>query len=93
MLAPELFLLRRPLSAMCSDRVDLQDCLEHGRTAKVLALYLVKCHKRVRSFVCPLCNCGSFGSLYSLHYIHFGEGFCKCILKSDCGKINWESSL
>ncbi|XP_034432041.1 DNA (cytosine-5)-methyltransferase 3A-like isoform X5 [Hippoglossus hippoglossus] len=23
-----------PLSAMCSDRVDLQDCLEHGRTAK-----------------------------------------------------------
>ena len=39
MLAPELFLLCRPLSAMCSDRVDLQDCLEHGRTAKVLALY------------------------------------------------------
>ncbi|XP_078031334.1 DNA (cytosine-5)-methyltransferase 3A isoform X4 [Epinephelus lanceolatus] len=23
-----------PLSAMCNDRVDLQDCLEHGRTAK-----------------------------------------------------------
>ncbi|XP_070834714.1 DNA (cytosine-5)-methyltransferase 3A isoform X3 [Chaetodon trifascialis] len=23
-----------PLSAMCSDRLDLQDCLEHGRTAK-----------------------------------------------------------
>ncbi|XP_070776521.1 DNA (cytosine-5)-methyltransferase 3A isoform X2 [Enoplosus armatus] len=26
--------MNRPLSAMCSDRVDLQDCLEHGRTAK-----------------------------------------------------------
>ncbi|XP_059209881.1 DNA (cytosine-5)-methyltransferase 3A isoform X2 [Centropristis striata] len=26
--------MNRPLSAMCNDRVDLQDCLEHGRTAK-----------------------------------------------------------
>ncbi|XP_043998499.1 DNA (cytosine-5)-methyltransferase 3A isoform X4 [Gambusia affinis] len=26
--------MNRPLSAMCSDRLDLQDCLEHGRTAK-----------------------------------------------------------
>ncbi|XP_075964251.1 DNA (cytosine-5)-methyltransferase 3A-like isoform X3 [Anarhichas minor] len=26
--------MNRPLSAMYSDRVDLQDCLEHGRTAK-----------------------------------------------------------
>ncbi len=26
----------RPLSAMCTDKLDLQDCLEHGRTAKVL---------------------------------------------------------
>ncbi|XP_071760134.1 DNA (cytosine-5)-methyltransferase 3A isoform X3 [Centroberyx gerrardi] len=24
----------RPLTAMCTDRLDLQDCLEHGRTAK-----------------------------------------------------------
>ncbi|XP_046903087.1 DNA (cytosine-5)-methyltransferase 3A-like isoform X2 [Hypomesus transpacificus] len=24
----------RPLSAMCTDKLDLQDCLEHGRTAK-----------------------------------------------------------
>lgn len=35
-----LFLLfffseNRPLSAMGSDKLDLQDCLEHGRTAKV----------------------------------------------------------
>uniref|UniRef100_A0A7N6B5C2 DNA (cytosine-5-)-methyltransferase n=1 Tax=Anabas testudineus TaxID=64144 RepID=A0A7N6B5C2_ANATE len=26
--------MNRPLSAMCTDRLDLQDCLEHGRTAK-----------------------------------------------------------
>ncbi|XP_044021726.1 DNA (cytosine-5)-methyltransferase 3A-like isoform X4 [Siniperca chuatsi] len=26
--------MNRPLSAMCNDRLDLQDCLEHGRTAK-----------------------------------------------------------
>ncbi|XP_041810588.1 DNA (cytosine-5)-methyltransferase 3A isoform X4 [Chelmon rostratus] len=26
--------MNRPLSAMCSDRLDLQGCLEHGRTAK-----------------------------------------------------------
>ncbi|XP_047200887.1 DNA (cytosine-5)-methyltransferase 3A isoform X2 [Girardinichthys multiradiatus] len=26
--------MNRPLSAMCADRLDLQDCLEHGRTAK-----------------------------------------------------------
>ncbi|XP_012727020.2 DNA (cytosine-5)-methyltransferase 3A isoform X3 [Fundulus heteroclitus] len=26
--------MNRPLSAMCSDKLDLQDCLEHGRTAK-----------------------------------------------------------
>nr|XP_057913128.1 DNA (cytosine-5)-methyltransferase 3A-like isoform X2 [Doryrhamphus excisus] len=26
--------MNRPLAAMCSDRLDLQDCLEHGRTAK-----------------------------------------------------------
>ncbi|XP_061899134.1 DNA (cytosine-5)-methyltransferase 3A isoform X1 [Entelurus aequoreus] len=26
--------MNRPLTAMCSDRLDLQDCLEHGRTAK-----------------------------------------------------------
>lgn len=28
----------RPLTAMSSDRLDLQDCLEHGRTAKVKSL-------------------------------------------------------
>uniref|UniRef100_A0A671Z304 DNA (cytosine-5-)-methyltransferase n=1 Tax=Sparus aurata TaxID=8175 RepID=A0A671Z304_SPAAU len=28
------FVFGWPLSAMCNDRVDLQDCLEHGRTAK-----------------------------------------------------------
>uniref|UniRef100_A0A8P4KRJ6 DNA (cytosine-5-)-methyltransferase n=1 Tax=Dicentrarchus labrax TaxID=13489 RepID=A0A8P4KRJ6_DICLA len=26
--------MNRPLSAMCSDRLDLQECLEHGRIAK-----------------------------------------------------------
>ncbi|KAK3563061.1 hypothetical protein QTP86_015863, partial [Hemibagrus guttatus] len=26
--------MNRPLSAMCTDKLDLQDCLEHGRTAK-----------------------------------------------------------
>ncbi|CAM9257947.1 unnamed protein product [Lampetra planeri] len=26
--------MNRPLTAMCTDRLDLQDCLEHGRTAK-----------------------------------------------------------
>ncbi|KAM8834138.1 DNA (cytosine-5)-methyltransferase 3A-like [Synchiropus picturatus] len=26
--------MNRPLSAMCSDKLDLQECLEHGRTAK-----------------------------------------------------------
>ncbi|XP_045917966.1 DNA (cytosine-5)-methyltransferase 3A isoform X4 [Micropterus dolomieu] len=26
--------MNRPLSAMCNDKLDLQDCLEHGRTAK-----------------------------------------------------------
>ncbi|XP_023127420.2 DNA (cytosine-5)-methyltransferase 3A isoform X2 [Amphiprion ocellaris] len=26
--------MNRPLTAMCNDRLDLQDCLEHGRTAK-----------------------------------------------------------
>ncbi|XP_037551149.1 DNA (cytosine-5)-methyltransferase 3A [Nematolebias whitei] len=26
--------MNRPLTAMCSDKLDLQDCLEHGRTAK-----------------------------------------------------------
>ncbi|XP_016431288.1 DNA (cytosine-5)-methyltransferase 3A-like [Sinocyclocheilus rhinocerous] len=24
----------RPLATMCTDKLDLQDCLEHGRTAK-----------------------------------------------------------
>ncbi|KTF93294.1 hypothetical protein cypCar_00025960, partial [Cyprinus carpio] len=26
--------MNRPLTAMCTDKLDLQDCLEHGRTAK-----------------------------------------------------------
>ncbi|KAG7261194.1 hypothetical protein CRUP_023813 [Coryphaenoides rupestris] len=26
--------MNRPLSAMCNDKLDLQECLEHGRTAK-----------------------------------------------------------
>ncbi|XP_061700595.1 DNA (cytosine-5)-methyltransferase 3A isoform X2 [Syngnathoides biaculeatus] len=26
--------MNRPLTAMCNDKLDLQDCLEHGRTAK-----------------------------------------------------------
>uniref|UniRef100_A0A8C7Q958 DNA (cytosine-5-)-methyltransferase n=1 Tax=Oncorhynchus mykiss TaxID=8022 RepID=A0A8C7Q958_ONCMY len=26
--------MNRPLTAMCTDRLDLQECLEHGRTAK-----------------------------------------------------------
>ncbi|NP_001315096.1 DNA (cytosine-5)-methyltransferase 3A isoform X1 [Danio rerio] len=26
--------MNRPMSAMCTDKLDLQDCLEHGRTAK-----------------------------------------------------------
>uniref|UniRef100_A0A8C2CHK4 DNA (cytosine-5-)-methyltransferase n=1 Tax=Cyprinus carpio TaxID=7962 RepID=A0A8C2CHK4_CYPCA len=30
--------MNRPLTAMCTDKLDLQDCLEHGRTAKVLLL-------------------------------------------------------
>lgn len=37
----KLFILSfRPLTAMCTDRLELQDCLEHGRTAKVLAACL-----------------------------------------------------
>lgn len=37
----KLFILSfRPLTAMCTDRLELQDCLEHGRTAKVLAAFL-----------------------------------------------------
>ncbi|TSN67104.1 DNA (cytosine-5)-methyltransferase 3A [Bagarius yarrelli] len=27
--------MNRPLAAMCTDKLDLQDCLEHGRTAKI----------------------------------------------------------
>lgn len=34
-----LFPLCRPLSAMYTDKLDLQDCLEHGRTAKVFVKY------------------------------------------------------
>lgn len=39
----------RPLSAMCTDRLELQDCLEHGRTAKVLTVHIMLAHKRVKN--------------------------------------------
>lgn len=95
MLAPELFLLHRPLSAMCNDRVDLQDCLEHGRTAKVLALYfdgtnilqqkcmrpLVKCQKHLRSFGMPCMQLWIPWFFIFLTFHSFREGFCKCILE------------
>lgn len=48
-----LFLLLRPLSSTNTDKVDLQECLEHGRTAKVVASVAFCLSKRPLSLTYP----------------------------------------
>lgn len=58
------FLFFRPLGATNTDKLDLQECLEHGRTAKVVVCLPV---------VCPLSNRPIFAHVFRPPSVRQGE--------------------